>query len=183
MRYTRFSWIDPGSGFSRLFSWMAEPQILRYWFPGIATVLYVAKTKTLERRSLKMSDSTSVPSQVSLAPWPDWLLKIIQSTYPSHPDCPNPKGWELQVLKGIEKGHRNQCATKLTGFYLKKGLRPSEVFFLLIGWNNHNRPPLRESEIRNIVKSVAQIHKTNLATRNNQTQRHRSTNRTNNVTY
>jgi hypothetical protein len=126
---------------------------------------------------------SSMPGEVPLAPWPSWLLKIIQSTYPARPDCPNPKGWELQLLKGVKKGRRNQCATMLAGFYLQKGLRPSEVFFLLMGWNNRNRPPLRESEIRHVVKSVAKIHKKDLGTQNNPTRRRRPTNRTNNVTY
>jgi hypothetical protein len=73
----------------------------------------------------------------------------------------NPKNWEVSYLKGVRKGERNAVCAKLAGLYLHWGLRPIEVFFLLIGWNTRNRPPLCAQEISTTVKSIAKTHRRN----------------------
>jgi hypothetical protein len=73
----------------------------------------------------------------------------------------NPKNWEVEYLKGVRKGERNSACAKLAGLYLHWGLRPIEVFFLLVGWNTRNRPPLCAQEISMTVKSIARTHRRN----------------------
>jgi hypothetical protein len=71
----------------------------------------------------------------------------------------NPASWELRLLKGVFRGKRNNACAKLAG------LRPSEVFFLLFGWNMcQNRPPLKYHEIRRTVKSIVETDRRNKVT-------------------
>lgn len=79
----------------------------------------------------------------------------------------NPPGWEEKVLKGVvEHGTENQAgrnttAAKLAGRYFAKGLSSAEVLTFLEGWNQKNRPPLAESELRAVVESVSKTDNRN----------------------
>ena len=66
----------------------------------------------------------------------------------------NLPGWEEESLKGVEEGERNDTAAKLAGRYIGKGLSDEEVKSILTTWNKKNHPPLSQTEIIVIIKSI-----------------------------
>jgi hypothetical protein len=134
--------------------------------PGLDTKTdggYIVAAPSLHKSGRRYEwELSSLPEEVPLAPWPSWLLKIIHDVTATDRIPSNTESWELQLLRGVDKGYRDQSAAKLAGLYLQKGLRPSEVFFLLKGWNCRNRPPLKEGQIRKVVKSLTKIHQRDL---------------------
>jgi len=67
----------------------------------------------------------------------------------------NPLGWQDEALKGVEEGQRNTIAAKLAGRCLAKKLSVEETLTYLKGWNQKNKPPLDEGELKQIIGSVA----------------------------
>ena len=63
--------------------------------------------------------------------------------------------WYIDLLKGVGSGDRNSAATRLSGRYLAMGMRSDEVHLLISAWNSGNKPPLDESEILTIIKSIS----------------------------
>ena len=65
------------------------------------------------------------------------------------------RNWYEQGLKGSPPGDsRNVLATKLAGRYLSLGLTDKEVGFFIRSWNKVNNPPMEESELSTILKSI-----------------------------
>jgi hypothetical protein len=98
------------------------------------------------------------PKDVPLAPLPAGILALIEKgkAVASRQQAKNEDPtWVQEYLNGVDAGQRNTAATRLAGHYLGKGLPPSEVEPLLLLWNEKNRPPLPENEIRQVVASVA----------------------------
>jgi hypothetical protein len=62
-----------------------------------------------------------------------------------------------QIVDGVETGNRNETAAKFAG-KLMRTFEPKEweatVWPMLRGWNLGNKPPLAESELRNVYRSV-----------------------------
>ena len=62
------------------------------------------------------------------------------------------------LLKGVEEGIRNESAIRLASYFLNfKRLPWARTLEVLQSWNSKNRPPLPDSELKNILKS-AEIH-------------------------
>lgn len=59
-----------------------------------------------------------------------------------------------RILEGVAEGQRNVRGFDLCRYYYNKGLRGEALLNKMLEWNARNDPPLRESEIRTIVKSV-----------------------------
>jgi hypothetical protein len=72
-----------------------------------------------------------------------------------------PLGWQDELLKGVNKGQRNQTAARLAGRFFAKGLSQVEVLTSLEGWNLKNNPPLGSEELKGIVYSVDKTDKRN----------------------
>lgn len=72
-----------------------------------------------------------------------------------------PLGWQDELLKGVGEGQRNQSATKLAGRCLTKGFSKEETLTYLKGWNQNNRPPLNEQELKAVVESVNKTDRRN----------------------
>lgn len=83
---------------------------------------------------------------------PDWLFALMTAPAPAAKQAP--AEYET-LLKGVEKGNRNEAATRLAGHYLALGLPPAEVTHLLGRWNDDNDPPLRDLELAGIIKRIA----------------------------
>lgn len=66
-----------------------------------------------------------------------------------------PPGWQDELLEGVDQGGRNNAATKLAGRCLAKGFSAEETFTYLRGWNQRNKPPLNDTELRGIVESIS----------------------------
>lgn len=99
---------------------------------------------------------SSRPGDVALAAMPTWLTKQIMTS--SQPSMNRKRGWETELLRGVKKDFRNHTATRLTGFYLNRGLNPDEVLLLLTGWNMRNIPPLDQDELTKTVQSIVISH-------------------------
>jgi len=60
-----------------------------------------------------------------------------------------------RLLNGVDKGMRNESAVRLASYWLQfKRLNPRKALRLLEEWNQRNRPPLDEKELKNVFKSV-----------------------------
>lgn len=84
------------------------------------------------------------------APMPDWLLTLVG----------NRQKASVQQLEGpgsvIVEGMRNSRLTSLAGALRRQGLDESGLAAALLAYNEaHCSPPLRDSEVRRIAKSVA----------------------------
>ena len=62
--------------------------------------------------------------------------------------------WVERVISGVPEGTRHSTAVRLVGRWYGKGLHQSEVFILLVRWNEMNRPPLSGEEIISISDST-----------------------------
>ena len=58
-------------------------------------------------------------------------------------------------FEGVPEGQRNDSAARLAGRWLAKGFSPEEVEELLVLWNARNQPPLPETEVRQVARSIA----------------------------
>lgn len=67
--------------------------------------------------------------------------------------------WISEILLGVTHGGRNDAATRLAGYYFKKGMPVDLVQTQMELWNTRNDPPLSVREISTVVQS---IHKKNL---------------------
>ena len=88
---------------------------------------------------------------------PRWIQKAENDSF-------NPainKKWITSILDGVGKGVRNDSATKLVGYYISKGLPEDVIYKLITDWNIKNEPPLPESDINIIIKSVTNTSKKN----------------------
>jgi len=61
--------------------------------------------------------------------------------------------WLSGAMQGVGKGERNSTATKIAGYWINK-LQPEDVITILDTWNQQNNPPLSQSDIERVVKSV-----------------------------
>lgn len=65
----------------------------------------------------------------------------------------NESDWISELMKGVGEGQRNAAATKLAGYYINK-LSLFDVTEILSLWNQRNNPPLSDSELKTVIKSV-----------------------------
>lgn len=97
-----------------------------------------------------------------LPPLPQKLLEFITSLAKSFGRTPQKEGitqgnWITQVLAGVPKGQRNDTATRLAGYFLRR-LTPQITLEILQSWNLKNQPPLDDRELFRIVSSVKSYH-------------------------
>lgn len=98
------------------------------------------------------------PFKHPLALLPQSILNLIE-TSKEKPVSKNSGGdWVIKTLAtGIKKGQRNDMASKLAGFFLRK--YTSEIVFnILRNWNTNNKPPLSEQELLTIINSIKTYH-------------------------
>jgi len=69
-------------------------------------------------------------------------------------DVSNASDWLSKAMQGVEQGQRNSTATKLAGYWINK-LPPKDVKSFLYMWNRNNNPPLEDSDLETVVKSVS----------------------------
>lgn len=71
------------------------------------------------------------------------------------PDLQNgDNNWLSEALQGCSEPGRNVTAAKIAGYYINK-LPISDVRQILTTWNQLNKPPLSNTEIDSVVKSIA----------------------------
>lgn len=95
-----------------------------------------------------------VPLDVSkLAPLPQWLLELAEKNTTQHTN------WE-EVIQGATEGSRHTTTVQVAGkflYHFPQTEWSSIVIPSLLAWNKeHNDPPLSDSEVMTIYKSLAQ---------------------------
>jgi len=76
-------------------------------------------------------------------------------------DLSNVQVTPLSRFHGVAEGERNDTLARLVGRWCGKGLDPDEIFELALAWNDKNRPPLPQSEVRRTVQSILRTHQRN----------------------
>lgn len=81
----------------------------------------------------------------------DWTKKI--SINGQQPES----NWDNEVLKGVGEGQRNETAASVAGKLLKhlpEKEWDSVAWQFYVNWNDKNKPPLEEKELRSIFESI-----------------------------
>jgi hypothetical protein len=61
-----------------------------------------------------------------------------------------------RLLEGAGEGFRNEAAARLASYYLFiRGYAPDRTWKRLLEWNQRNKPPLEERELRRVLDSIA----------------------------
>jgi len=64
--------------------------------------------------------------------------------------------WRRLVAQGVAEGERNNALARLVGHLLRRRVDPYVVLELALCWNaTRCRPPLPESEVLQVVDSIA----------------------------
>lgn len=96
------------------------------------------------------------PWNTAIAPLNQWMIDYC--TEPMDNGQPRQKGWQYEVLQGVEDGGRNHAAASLAGRFFNKDLSVVEITEILLMWNERNHPPLPEDEIVRTVASIGARH-------------------------
>lgn len=88
---------------------------------------------------------------IPLADLPSWILA----------ERPEDKQPITELYNGIEKGGRNMALARLVGSWVNDGGTLEEITEQALLWNQGNRPPLPEHEVRGTVKSIFEAHDRN----------------------
>jgi bifunctional DNA primase/polymerase-like protein/primase-like protein len=98
----------------------------------------------------------SVDSANAFAAAPQWLLARINGRANGKVEVTPVSAWCELVSNGADEGTRNDAATRLTGYLLRRNVNSQVALGLLQLWNAQRlRPPLDEAELETIVNSVA----------------------------
>jgi hypothetical protein len=100
------------------------------------------------------------PDEITLAPLPRWLIVPIRGPRIGRALS----DWRRLVREGVPEGQRNSTIASLTGHLLWHGVDPDVALELLLAWNRTRcRPPLDDSEVAQVVKSITRLHDTESA--------------------
>jgi len=94
---------------------------------------------------------------VPIASAPDWLYDLVGQRRQARPAIASRADVTRGVAsyEGVAEGQRNVTAASFAGSLLARGVTPEETLVALRAWNQGNQPPLPESEIEAVVKSIA----------------------------
>jgi hypothetical protein len=85
-----------------------------------------------------------------LVPAPGWLLAMVRESGRS-----GSRSAPSNPLDGVCEGERNGAAASYAGSLLRRGLEVEEAWLVLCGWNERNKPPLAEKELRRVLESIS----------------------------
>ena len=98
------------------------------------------------------------PDEVELAPLPGWIAcSLAQGSGPGARGGGNGKrAAPIRRLPDVCDGARNDTATRLAGYLLRRSVDPQLVLDLLLAWSaTHCTPPMTEGEVATVVSSIA----------------------------
>lgn len=99
-------------------------------------------------------EPSAKPGKTPLSPAPGWLLAMLKRE--SHAVATPVSEWRKLVSEGVTEGARNTSIAKLVGYLLRRRVDPYVVAELALCWNaTRCRPPLPESEVLQVVDSIA----------------------------
>lgn len=94
------------------------------------------------------------PADLTPAPMPAWLIGP-HGARAGH----SLADWRALVRDGVEQGRRNSTLASLTGHLLWHGVDADVSLELMLAWNRLRcRPPLDDSEVASVVRSIARLH-------------------------
>ena len=94
------------------------------------------------------------PDELTPTSMPRWLL--MESGTRSSRSLDD---WYTLVRKGVSQGQRNSTIASLTGHLLRHGVDSRIALELLLAWNRFRcRPPLEDSEVRQVVANITRLH-------------------------
>jgi hypothetical protein len=62
--------------------------------------------------------------------------------------------WLQEIMYGVPQGCRHMSAVRLVGMFYAMGLYPKEVRLYLVSWNQLNKTPMGNSELKSIFYST-----------------------------
>ena len=88
---------------------------------------------------------------VAIAPAPSWLLELVRARVPTNTPSPSTVGGDL-----IAEGQRNATLVSEAGAMRRRGMTPQAIQAALLAENaGRCRPPLPESEVLQIARSIS----------------------------
>lgn len=95
------------------------------------------------------------PSEVELAPLPDWLRNRMVDPDPAKPTAEPAETWR-RIVGGVGEGERNASAARIYGHLLSRRVDPIVGLELMVAWDSQrNRPPLGRAEVEKVCESIA----------------------------
>ena len=95
---------------------------------------------------------SSRPNEVAIASAPDWLLDLMQEESKKHVHS-HDEGNPVEI---IPEGKRDTTLTSIAGKFRRQGMEYAEILTALSALNqNRCQPPLVESQVEKITKSVS----------------------------
>lgn len=85
---------------------------------------------------------------------PNWLLNLIEKRTATK-DNKKPSSYWTGIMAGVNQGGRNQAATSLIGYLLRRYVDTALVVEIVDIWNERNKPPLSNDELEKIMISIA----------------------------
>ncbi len=96
------------------------------------------------------------PDEIALAALPVHFFALAGAPAPSDRSAGH---WRRLIREGMAEGQRNNTIASLTGHLLRRDVDLDVVHELMIAWNRtHCRPPLPDSEVAQVVQSIARVH-------------------------
>lgn len=97
------------------------------------------------------------PSDVLLAPPPEWLMQHLTRRKPTAAEASQDRpDWRGHVSATHAEGTRNTALASLSGHLLRNRIDPFAVLDLMLCWNRaHCTPPLDDEEVSATVRSIA----------------------------
>ncbi len=95
------------------------------------------------------------PDKVAIVPLPDFVKALLQKPKRKNKNS----NWDKDILNGVEVGRRNTSAASVAGKLLKRFPEEEwedEAWPLLKAWNQKNKEPLPEEELRAVFESIKQ---------------------------
>ena len=117
-------------------------------FRGAGGFVVCPPSRNLGDKEYKWLDGKS-PLNTKIAPIPEWLVTMfleratIGEDFANAPSIQN--NWFNEVKDGVSE-NRHKAMTKLTSFYMSRGLPEEDVVTLMTLWNQKCTPPKDETE-------------------------------------
>ncbi|WP_277678790.1 bifunctional DNA primase/polymerase [Gracilibacillus dipsosauri] len=100
---------------------------------------------------------SSRPKENEIATAPKWLIDlVIGEEAKGNKNYPLNSNYWTSIFRGVDKGIRNNTATKLVGHLFRRYVDPILVVEIMYLWNETRvNPPLDVSELNTIINSIA----------------------------
>ncbi|MCG3194893.1 MAG: hypothetical protein DIJKHBIC_04161 [Thermoanaerobaculia bacterium] len=129
---------------------------------------YIVVAPSRAERGVYAWDVDFHPLETEISEAPEWLLALVTSPAAQSPrTAAPPDQFAALVAAGVDEGGRNATLTRLAGYFLRRYVDPYVTLEMLRLWNRDRcRPPLPDSDVVTIARSVANREAARRETRN-----------------